>query len=164
MWYAVQVKDAYNRISQYGEIFELLKGARYNKRPCEIFIAGDGKKENAVCNYVFIREDDNIYRLWEKLSQEKYFISAMGYLPVPDEELQALKNDYEDRQKFSVRYGDIIYVENGPYRKLWGVVLRIADRDFEVGFNFCSGPLFVNLRQENIRVERSLFEIWKFRR
>ena len=100
MWYAFQVKDAYNRISQYKEILELLKSDRYCKRVGEIFIAGNGKKENSICNYVFVKEDPAcINKFWEKLSEEKYFITAMGYVPIPDNELLELKRDYEERKK-----------------------------------------------------------------
>ena len=165
MWYAFQVKDAYNRISQYKEILELLKSDRYCKRVGEIFIAGNGKKENSICNYVFVKEDPAcINKFWEKLSEEKYFITAMGYVPIPDDELLELKRDYEEKEKINVRYGDIVLVQNGPYRKLWGIVLRIDGNHYEVGLNFCEGPLVVNLKSENIKVVKSLFEIWKFRR
>ena len=45
-WYAFQVKDSYDRMSQYKEILEILKSDRYKKRVSEIFIAGNGKREN----------------------------------------------------------------------------------------------------------------------
>ena len=76
----------------------------------------------------------------------------MGYVPIPDDELLELKRDYEEKEKINVRYGDIVLVQNGPYRKLWGIVLRIDGNHYEVGFNFCEGPLVVNLKPENIKV------------
>lgn len=161
MWYAFQVKDAYNRMSQYREILELLQGERYRKPVGEIFIAGNGRKENAICNYIFIRETESIGRLWEKLSQEKYFILPAGYIPISEAELEEMRGDYEEKEKIHVRYGDIVFIENGPYRKLWGIVLRVVGTCYEVGLNFCEGPLIVTLTAENIRVEKSLFEIWK---
>lgn len=163
-WYAFQVKDSYNRMSQYKEIINVLTGDRYRKHVNEVFVSGNGKRDNTLCNYVFIKEDENIMKLWERLSQEKFFILTVGYVPIPDADMKEMMNDCEEREKISVRYGDIVYIENGPYRKLYGIVLRIEDPYYEVGLNFCSGPVIVNLKPENIRVEKSLFEIWKFRK
>lgn len=163
-WYAFQVKDSYDRMSQYKEILEILKSDRYKKRVSEIFIAGNGKRENKICNYVFIKEDENVNKLWEKLCNEKYFMISAGYVEIPDEDMKVMKEDCAAREKVSVRYGDIVYIENGAYRKLYGIVLRIEEPYYEVGLNLCSGPLLVKLRPENIRVEKSLFEIWKMPR
>lgn len=164
MWMAFQVKEAYDRMSQYKEILEMLKGDRYRKRVNEIFVAGNGKRENIMCNYVFVKEDEDMPRLWEKLCEEKFFMSSLGYIKVPDKDMEVMIQDYSEREKIRVRYGDIVYVENGSYRKLWGIVLRVEASHYEVGFNFCEGPLVVNLKSENIRPEKSLFEIWKFKR
>lgn len=164
-WYAFQLKDTYNRITQYGELLNLLRNY-YKKKPEDIFIAGNGKKENGICNYIFIKEDEaNIGRFWGNLSQEKFFISAMGYVPIPENEFIALRQDFEEKEKITVRYGDIIQVANGPYRKLWGIVLQVKeDNSYDVGFNFCAKSLIINLKPEQIKVVKSLFEIWKFRR
>lgn len=163
-WYAFQVKDSYNRMSQYKEILSLLRGSRYRKKSSEVFISGNGKKENTICNYVFVKEDENIVKFWNRLCQEKYFILNMGYVPIPNNDMAEMIRDCEAREKANVRYGDIVYIENGPYRKLYGIVLRIEAPYYEIGLNFCTGPLIVNLKQENIRIIKSLFEIWKFRR
>lgn len=163
-WYAFQLKDAYNRLTQYGELLNLLK-SRYAKRDDEIFIAGNGLKENGVCNYIFIKEDpEKIQSFWGELSQEKFFMSAMGYVPIPENELLLLKQDFEEKENVTVRYGDIVQVQNGTYRKLWGIVLDVGEQDYEVGFNFFKGPFITRLKPENIKVAKSLFEIWKFRR
>lgn len=163
-WYAFQVKDSYNRMSQYKEILEILKSDRYKKRVSEIFISGNGKRENVICNYVFVKEDENIQKFWEKLSNEKYFMNAMGYVEIPELDMKDMMEDCAERERVSVRYGDIVYIESGAYRKLYGIVLRIEAPYYEVGLNFCSGPILVKLRPENIRVEKSLFEIWKMPR
>lgn len=163
-WYAFQVKDSYNRMSQYKEILDVLKSRKYQKNDLEIFISGNGKKENTICNYVFVKEDENINKLWEMLSQEKYFNLSMGYIEIPIEQMKEMIDDCAEKENISVRYGDIVYIENGPYRQLYGIVLEVEKPCYEVGLNFCVGPLVVNLKSENIRVEKSLFEIWKMPR
>lgn len=163
-WYAFQVKDSYDKLSQYKEILELLKSDKYKKKVTEIFISGNGKRDNSLCNYIFVKEDGNIEEFWKRFCSEKYFINSMGYVEIPDGEMDEMMKDCEKRERISARYGDIVYIENGPYRKLYGIVLRIEEPYYEVGLNFCSGPVLVNLRQENLRVEKSLFEIWKMPR
>lgn len=159
-WYAIQIKDSYNRLSQYKEIIERLKSI-FLKKEDEFFLPGEGKKDNCMLNYLFIKEE-NIVEFWDKISQEKFFINAAGYIPIPDSQMQELIKSCEESQKIKIRYGDIVYVENGSFRKLYGIVLKVEEESFEVGFNFCIGPMIVTLKPENVRVEESLFEIWKF--
>lgn len=163
-WYAFQVKDSYNRISQYKEIIAMLQSERYGKTPDEFFVDGGGKKDNTICNYVFIKVDGSILPFWEQLSQEKYFLTSMGYIEIPDDQMNSMINTCRESEKIDVNYGDIVYIENGPYRKLYGIVLDVKGSTYEVGLNFCIGPMIVTLKPENIRVEKSLFEIWKFPR
>ena len=163
-WYAFQVKDSYNRMSQYKEIIAMLQSERYKKTPEEFFVAGDGKRDNSICNYVFIKVDGNILQFWEQLSQEKYFMTSMGYIEIPDDQMSSMINTCRESENIDVHYGDIVYIENGPYRKLYGIVLDVKDGKFEVGLNLCIGQMIVTLKPENVRIEKSLFEIWKFPR
>ena len=109
-WYAFQVKDSYNRMSQYKEIMAMLQGEKYKKTSDEFFIPGDGKKDNFVCNYVFVKVNENILSFWEQLSQEKFFLVSMGYIKIPDEQMESMINNCRESEKIEVNYGDIVYM------------------------------------------------------
>lgn len=163
-WYAVQVKDFYNRPSQYMELMALLRSSRYRKKDGEFFIPGGGVDENPLGVYVFIREQGDFYETWDMLCREKYINAQEGFIRIPDRDMESVTQYSPRHDEHVYSYGDIVHVEETEYSGLYGIVLGVLDGgDLEVGFNLFIGPRIVVIRQKHLKFVRSLFEIWKFK-
>ena len=163
-WYAFQVRDFYDRPSQYRELKRVLTGDRYGFRNEDIFIWGDCEEPNIKSSYVFVRYDGDFQLLWSDLRGEKYVRSSEPYFPIPDYEIDAMKAEYAARPHSHVDIYDLVYVEKTIYSRLYGVVLKKGDAkgSVVVGFNFFTGPRYIEFQPDDLRVVRPLFEIWKF--
>lgn len=163
-WFAFQVKDFYDRPSQYAELRRCLIGT-HGVSNADIYIPGGGDYANPMARYVFIRlpDKDAMPRLWPALSKEKYLKASEGFLEIPDAEMDNMVAGLANRPKDAVCYGDVIKAESTECRDLYGVVLdERPDGGYAVGFNLFSGPRVAMLRRDDFIKVQSLFAIWKF--
>ena len=163
-WYAVQVRDFYNRPSQYEGLAALLKSNRYKKRDGEFFIPGNCVDENPLGVYVFIKENGDFYETWDMLCNEKYVNAQEGFMRISDDDMQSIFDYSPVKIEHCFAYGDIVRVTATEYSGLYGVVLDVLKEDrAEIGFNLFRGVRIVEIKTKQLEFIRSLFEIWKFK-
>ena len=163
-WYAFQVRDFYDRPSQYRELKKLLMGEHYGFKNDDIFIWGDGEEPNIHACYVFVNYEGDFQLLWSDLKGEKYIRATEPYLPIGEKDVREMQACYAARPHNTVDIYDLVYVEKTVYSRLYGVVLKKgeAEGSVVVGMNFFTGPRYIEFQPDDLRVVRPLFEIWKF--
>jgi len=161
MWYALQVKDNYDRPFYYREIASVLK-SRYGKTDNDLFIDGNGERANSICCYVFVREDGDMSSLWRRLSREKYFVYDTRYIGIGDREMEEMVSGCHRRSSPDASFGDIIRATNGVHRKMYGIVMSGSSTDgYDIAFKLFTGTIVRRLKPQDIEVVRSLFETFK---
>lgn len=164
-WFAFQVKDFYDRPSQYRELRLLLEAPPFGIAPQDIYIPGGGDYANPLCRYVFVRlpARDSMALAWPELARAKYIKASDGYLEIPDSEMATLMTGMANRPKPAARYGDIVRIESTECQGLYGIVLGEAPEDrYTIGMNLFIGPRVAALKRDDFAITKSLFEIWKF--
>ena len=162
-WKAVQIKTLYNSNAQYKKLKELLIKS-YGFKEEDLFFPGNFERKNPYDNYVFMNYNGDFLSIWGQLCKEKYISGYDGFLEVSDDEMQAAFGVNETSKEIpeNLKLYDIVTISYGPYAKMFGLIMKIREKDVEVGFNLFTGPQFKKVEKDLIIRLKSLFEIWKF--
>ena len=113
--------------------------------------------------YVFIQEDDPD-TLFRELQKEKYFYEPTNYLKIPNNEIVEMSRGIEYIRD-DVRFGDIVKIKSGRFKKLYGIVLREMRRNkIEIGLKFCFGTVYHELGETEYEVVGNIFNFIKVNR
>lgn len=163
-WYTFQIKTLYNSNTQYIKLKEALINLNLGFKEEDFFFPGNLERENPMVNYIFVRTDREFDSIWPILCKEKYISAYDGWFPITDEEMENLKKSTSGKKASSedlLPY-DIVNITYGPYSKMFGIVLSKKDNQYEIGFNFFTGPQFRMVDADILERKKSLFDIWKF--
>lgn len=165
-WYAIQIKQVYDRPSQYAVLKEILLSPKYGLTEDQIWISGDGVRENLYQGYVFLHMDGEFKDVWTELQRERLIDKDMGWVEIPDEQMNLMSSQaYPEKEHEEYNLLDVVMVDEGPWSKLYGIVTENRGKDqYEVGVKLHMKNFFLLLSQKKLHRCKSLFEVWKFKK
>jgi len=161
MWMALMLREKYNSPNEKKELFNRLK-SKYGKSSDEIFMIS--KESNSGLSYYVFIQEDNMDALFRELQKEKYFLEPVRYLQIPNHEVVEMSMGIEYIRD-EVRFGDIVKIKNGRFKKLYGIVLReLRHKKIEIGLKFCFGTVYQELGETEYEVVGNIFNYIKINR
>lgn len=129
------------------------------KRDSEDILYFTENQNSALAWYFFVRERDesDLSKIYE--AAKDFFEPFDYHLKITGDECRKMFGNLDLFKKNPVGFGDIVKVERGKYRKLFGIVLRDKKNGFfEVGFKFCFGSETEVLSGTDLKTVGNLFD------
>lgn len=158
LWLTLMLREKYNTDNEKNRICEELM-FRTGKRADDIYTVSRNI-DLALSYYVFIRLDDFEEKYSVMEATDGYF-DISGSAVISGVELLELTKSV-DQSRGYVKFGDVVLIKNGRYRKLYGVVLRRSGTDrFSVGIKLCAETVVEDYCENELLTTTNLFKYIK---
>lgn len=152
------IKDRYVSETNRDVILESICSHGFDEK--DVFLRLD--KGVGIGSYAFVIGED-FKKKWQTLRKSIYFEDA-SFFPISQEEFDNYFADVDFIDE-DVGYCDIVYINTGIYRDLYGIVFDyLGDFKYVVGIKLCCENKFIELCRNDFDIRDNLFKYLKLPR
>ena len=159
-WLALMIRRRRNDDESKSELKSIIMNVL--KRPQEDFLYFTERQNSALSWYFFVREreDTDLMRIYEVAKD--FLESFDSHSKITGEECRKMFGNAKVVGEEKIGFGDIVRIERGKYRKLFGIVVRDKRGGFfEVGLKFCYGIEMEVFSRSDLKVFGNVFDYVK---
>jgi len=157
-WIVLLIRDKYNTKNEKERVFNEIK-KKYNLSDNDIYSV-DKECNLSLSFYVFVKKTKNIDMNNIAFEFNNYFDNR-GTAIITDDELLNMTRGITTYRGY-IKFGDIVLIRSGIYKKLYGVVVRKSDKNMlSVVIKLCFATLCVEYKESEIEVIGNIFKYIK---
>lgn len=158
LWLTLMLYDKYNTENERERICKEI-AEKHRKTSADIYSVS--KNLNfALSYYIFVKIKDRIEKT-DILQNFSGYFDSNGCSIITSKEFFDMTKSV-DKSYGYVKFGDVVLIKTGRYRKLYGIVLRKAKNDgFCVGIKLCSETVCQDYHENELTSVSNIFKFIK---